>query len=159
MTQTVSQAVALSFSSGASGEAAIMQLGQELSVGRLGGEELNSVLEQTPRLAEAIKTGLKELDVEGADNLKKLASEGKLTTTLVLRAIQSQGKSVAEEFAKLPLTIGGAMTQLRNAFTITIGDMERTTGAAGAPSTEPAAVNSSAITRTVSALSSKRCTP
>ncbi|ALN93802.1 tape measure protein [Lysobacter gummosus] len=136
LTQTVSQAVALSFTSGASGEAAIMQLGQGLSVGRLGGEELNSVLEQTPRLAEAIKTGLKELGVEGADNLKKLASEGKLTTTLVLRAIQSQGKSVAEEFAKLPVTIGGAMTQLRNAFTVTVGDMERSTGAAGALSTE-----------------------
>nr|WP_251044431.1 MULTISPECIES: tape measure protein [unclassified Lysobacter] len=136
LTQTVSQAVALSFTSAASGEAAIMQLGQGLSIGRLGGEELNSVLEQTPRLAEAIKSGLKELGVEGADNLKKLAGDGKLTTTLVLRAIQTQGKSVADEFAKLPLTIGGALTQLRNAFTVTIGDTERATGAAGALSTE-----------------------
>jgi len=136
LTQTISQAVALSFTSAASGEAALMQLGQGLSTGRLGGEELNSVLEQTPRLAEALKAGLRDLGVEGADNLKKLASEGKLTTALVLRAIQSQGKSVSEEFAKLPLTIGGALTQLSNAFTITVGDTERATGAAGAFSTE-----------------------
>ncbi|QQQ00968.1 tape measure protein [Lysobacter enzymogenes] len=136
LTQTISQAVALSFTSAASGEAALMQLGQGLSTGRLGGEELNSVLEQTPRLAEALKAGLKDLGVEGADNLKKLAAEGKLTTAVVLQAIQSQGKSISEEFAKLPVTIGGALTQLSNAFTITIGDTERATGAAGALSTE-----------------------
>lgn len=136
LAQTISQAVALSFTSAASGEAALMQLGQGLSTGRLGGEELNSVLEQTPRLAEALKAGLKTLGVEGADNLKKLASEGKLTTAVLLRAIQTQGKAVGEEFAKLPLTIGGALTQLSNAFTIAVGDTERATGAAGALSTE-----------------------
>jgi tape measure domain-containing protein len=140
LTQTISQAVALSFASVAGGEAAIMQLGQGLSVGVLRGQDLNSVLEQTPRLAEAIQSGLKALGVKGADNLKKIAEEGKLTTELVLRAIQTQSQAVSEEFAQLPLTIGGALTQLRNAFTVTVGETERAVGVAGAFSREIAAL-------------------
>ncbi|MGO1069643.1 tape measure protein [Lysobacter sp. CA199] len=136
LTQTISQAVALSFTSTAAGEAALMQFSQGLSSGEVRGQELNSVIEQTSRIAEALKAGLKELGVEGADNLKKLGESGKLGPSLVLRALQTQTKTLNEEFAKLPLTIGGALTQLRNAFTVTVGDMERSTGAAGGLSTE-----------------------
>ena len=53
-TKTVQEAVALSGASAESASAALVQLGQGLSSGVLRGEELNSVLEQTPRIAQAI---------------------------------------------------------------------------------------------------------
>src|SRR5690606_7876955 len=53
LTESINQAVALSYTSAASGEAALFQLGQAFGAGALRGEELNSVMEQTPRLAQA----------------------------------------------------------------------------------------------------------
>jgi tape measure domain-containing protein len=129
LTESVNQAVQLSFATTASGEAALFQLGQGLASGTLRGEELNSVMEQTPRLADAIKDGLRELGVKGADNLRKLAKEGELTTARVIAALETQTAALNKEFQRLPVTIGGAMTQVRNAFVDYIGDVDEATGA------------------------------
>jgi tape measure domain-containing protein len=58
VTKTVQQAIKVSGTSAQSAEAAIIQLGQGLASGTLRGEELNSVLEQAPRLARAIADGI-----------------------------------------------------------------------------------------------------
>ena len=58
LTDTVSKAVAISGASAASAEAALTQFGQALGTGTLRGEELNSVMEQTPALAKAIAQGM-----------------------------------------------------------------------------------------------------
>src|SRR5690606_34645621 len=58
LTDTVSKAVAISGSSAESAQAALVQFGQALASGTLRGEELNSVLEQAPGLAQAIADGL-----------------------------------------------------------------------------------------------------
>jgi tape measure domain-containing protein len=129
LTEATNQAVQLSFATTASGEAALFQLGQGLSAGILRGEELNSVMEQTPRLAEAIQAGLLELGVKGAGDLRKLAKEGELTTERVIAALETQQQALAEEFARLPVTIAGAMTQIRNAFVDYVGDVDEATGA------------------------------
>ena len=52
--KTVNQTVAISGVSASSAAAALTQLGQGMGSGVLRGEELNSILEQTPRLAQAI---------------------------------------------------------------------------------------------------------
>jgi len=51
VTETINKAIAVSGSTAQEANAALFQLGQGLSAGALRGEELNSVLEQTPRLA------------------------------------------------------------------------------------------------------------
>ena len=72
ITEAVNQAVAISGVQAASASAALFQLGQGLAADALRGQELNSVMEQTPRLARAIADGL---GVEiGA--LRDLAAEG-----------------------------------------------------------------------------------
>ena len=53
VTQSISQAMTIGGGSAASMQAALVQLGQGLSSGVLRGEELNSIMEQTPRLAKA----------------------------------------------------------------------------------------------------------
>lgn len=130
LTESINQAVALSFTTAQAGEAALFQLGQGLASGTLRGEELNSVLEQTPRLAEAIAQGLVEMgQIDSTAQLRKFAADGKLTADLVTRAIQTQQAALRAEFAKLPPTVGQAFTALRNSALLWIGDMDSASGA------------------------------
>lgn len=58
LTETINQAVQLSGASADASSAAITQLIQGLQSGVLRGDEFNSVMEQAPRLAQALATGL-----------------------------------------------------------------------------------------------------
>lgn len=109
LTETINQAAQLS-GGGQGAEAALFQLSQGLAAGALRGEELNSVLEQTPRLAQAIADGL-DMPI---GQLRKYAQEGKLTAEQVARALISQRETLQREFSELPRTVSGAMTQLGN---------------------------------------------
>lgn len=130
LTESINQAVALSFTTAQAGEAALFQLGQGLASGTLRGEELNSVLEQTPRLAQAIAEGLVEMGkIDTTAQLRQFAQDGKLTADLVTQAISSQQRVLREEFAKLPPTVGQAFTALRNAALQWIGDLDSANGA------------------------------
>jgi len=111
LTESINQATQIS-GGGASAEAALFQLSQGLASGQLRGEELNSVLEQTPRLAQAIAEGLNM----PIGKLREFATEGKLTTEVVLGALEGQADVIAAEFGQMPLTIAGAFTQIRNSF-------------------------------------------
>lgn len=110
LTETINQAAQLS-GGGTSAEAALFQLSQGLAAGELRGEELNSVLEQTPRIAQAIADGL-DMPI---GKLREYAKEGKLSAEAVLRALLNQKDVLAKEFAELPPTIAGGFTQIRNA--------------------------------------------
>ena len=57
-TEAIGQAVALSGASSEAAAGALMQLGQAFASGQLRGEEFNSVIEQTPRLAQAMADGM-----------------------------------------------------------------------------------------------------
>ena len=123
--ETINQAVAVSGASSASAEAALFQLGQAMAAGALRGEELNSVLEQTPRLAEAIAAGMGVSTGE----LKGLAEQNKLTAEAVMKALLSQGAAVQREFQQLEPTVAQAFTALENATKRYIGEADRATGA------------------------------
>ena len=111
LTETINQAAQIS-GGGQGAEAALFQLSQGLAAGTLRGEELNSVLEQTPRLAQAIADGM-NIPI---GKLREIAQEGKLTSTAVLRALLSQSEQLQKEFAEFPPTIASGFTAIRNAF-------------------------------------------
>ncbi len=124
LTQTISKAVALSGSSAESAQAAIIQLGQGLAAGQLRGEELNSVLEQTPRLARALEEGLGL----ARGGLRAFAAEGKVTAEAVKQAFENQAKTIDREFAQLPTTIGQSFTLLNNAALQFVGVLDEANG-------------------------------
>lgn len=123
--ETVNQAVQLSGASAQSAEAALIQLGQGLGSGTLRGEELNSVLEQTPALADAIAKGMGITRGE----LRKYGEEGKITSQQVIDALLKQRDTVAQQFAQLPLTVGQSVTLLKNAGLQLVGAFDQTTSA------------------------------
>jgi tape measure domain-containing protein len=128
VTETISKAMVVSGASAAASQAALVQLGQAFASGALRGEELNSVLEQAPRLADAIAAGMGVT----VGQLRKLSAEGKLTAKDVFDAIKSQGAAMDAEFAKMPATVGGAMTQVKNAALLAIGQLDKATGSSKA---------------------------
>lgn len=110
--ETINQAVALSGTSAQAAEAALFQLGQGLAAGALRGEELNSVLEQTPGLARAIASGLGV----GIGELRQLGEDGLITAQAVIGALELQAEAVRAEFERLEPTIGQIFTVVQDAF-------------------------------------------
>jgi tape measure domain-containing protein len=124
VTRSVSKAITISGVSATSATAAIVQLGQGLASGTLRGDELRSVLEQTPRLARAIADGL-QVPI-GA--LRELGKAGKLTAEDVIRALESQKDVLEEEFGDINVTVGQAFTQLENSVIRFLGRFGDATG-------------------------------
>lgn len=122
---TISKAVALSGAGAAAASAAITQLGQGLASGTLRGDELNSVLEQTPRLAQAIAKGMGVT----IGQLRNLGQQGKITAKQIVEALSSQAAEIDREYAELPLTIGRAWTKLGNSVKSYIGIADQASGA------------------------------
>jgi len=128
VTEAVAQAMALSGGSAESMRAALVQLGQGLASGTLRGEELNSIMEQAPRLAQAMADGLGV----PLGRLRSLGEQGKLTSQEVIRALEKSGPQLAKELAQSTLTVGQAMTTLGNSVTRAIGQLDKTTGSSAA---------------------------
>ncbi len=122
--ETINQAVAISGGPAASAEAALFQLGQAMASGALRGDELNSVLEQTPRLAEAIAAGMGR----SVGELRALAEQGKLTSDAVLKALLSQGAAINREFSQITPTVASSFTTLQNAVQKYIGETDQAVG-------------------------------
>ena len=123
-TDAIGQAVSLSGASSEAAAGALMQLGQAFASGQLRSEEFNSVIEQTPRLAQAIADGMGV--PLGA--LRALAQEGKITSEAVLDALLKERARLAEEYASLPDTVSGALTRLKNAFQRAFGERDSNSG-------------------------------
>ena len=125
ITETINKTGIISGATTQQMEAGLMQLGQAFSAGALRGEELNSILEQMPRLAKAIADGM-NIEV-GA--LKDVASQGKITSKVLIDAITSQTDSINNEFNGMAMTIDQASTTMSNAILTLVGKLNDATGA------------------------------
>ncbi|HDI8308009.1 TPA: tape measure protein, partial [Acinetobacter baumannii] len=103
-----------------------VQFGQALASGTLRGEELNSVMEQTPALAKAIAQGMGITVGE----LRSVAAEGKITSQEIVKALRNVEKDVDALFAKTDITIGQSLTLLNNEITKFVGESGKGSGAA-----------------------------
>jgi tape measure domain-containing protein len=124
ITESISQALRLSGASATEAQSSLLQFGQALASGVLRGEEFNSVVENSPRLAKALADGLNV----PIGRLRKLAEEGRLTADVVVNALMSQKDKLAAEYAQLPQTVGQAFTRLSNAFGQWISKLDESTG-------------------------------
>lgn len=122
-TETVTKALKVSGAGMAETESAVLQLGQALSSGKLGGDEFSSLMESSPRLMKLFADSIGQ----PVGSLKKLASEGKLTSDLIFRALTDPKFTAAldEEAKALPKTFGDAFTAVGNLATVTFGEFDR----------------------------------
>ena len=109
--EQINKQFALAGASGQGAQAALLQLTQAMSSGVLRGEELNSVLEQAPTIAQAIA---RYMGVTVGE-MRELASEGKITAQVVKNALFDAAEDTNAAFDKIPLTFGQAWTMAGNA--------------------------------------------
>lgn len=98
---------------GASKEAqknAMLQLTQGLASGQLQGDEFRSIAENAPMIENIIA---KSMGVSRGE-LKKLASEGKITADVIKNAIMNNMPEIEKQFESLPKTWGDHMQSIKN---------------------------------------------
>jgi tape measure domain-containing protein len=112
--------------------AGILQLSQALGSGVLQGDELRSLRENAPLLAQAIADEF-QTNIAG---LKALGAEGEITSDRVFKAILRAQGNIDKAFASTTATIGDSLTLLKNAGIEAAGRIGEVTGASsGAAST------------------------
>lgn len=111
LTEIIGQTLTIGGGDETANSASLLQLGQALAAGKLSGDELNSVIEQTPRLAEAIA---KSFGV-GVGQLKEMGKEGKLTAKELTQGLLKQADAIQKEFEQMPATFSFGMTKMKNA--------------------------------------------
>ncbi|MDH3232195.1 MAG: tape measure protein, partial [Alphaproteobacteria bacterium] len=97
--------------------AGILQLAQALGSGFLQGDELRSIRENAPLIAQAIAD---EFDTTIA-GLKELGSSGELEVGRVFKAILKAQPQIEQAFSKTNSTIADGFTRIQNAFTQYVG--------------------------------------
>ena len=89
---------------------AMLQLTQGLASGQLQGDEFRSIAENAPMIENIIA---KTMGVSRGE-LKKLASEGKVTADVIKQSIMQNMPEIEAQFAKMPKTFDDHMTELKN---------------------------------------------
>ena len=108
--EQLNKKLAISGASGMAAQAAILQLEQGLASGVLRGDELNSVMEQTPALAKTIADYLQV----SIGDLRTMGSEGKITAAIVKNALFSAAEETNAAFEKTPMTWAQVWTTVTN---------------------------------------------
>ncbi len=124
ITETVNQAIRVSGGSAQEAAAGVRQFGQAIGSGALRGDELISVLENMPRLAQAIATGMGV----SIGELRELGAEGALTADRIIAALETTAPEIAREFEQMTPTIGEAFTVLNNSVLRFIGELDQALG-------------------------------
>ena len=85
-------------------------LTQALSTGTLKGQDLNTIFANAPQLVQRIA------DYMGVSvgEIKKLASEGKVTADIVKNSLLGASEDINKQFEAMPKTFGDTMQQLKN---------------------------------------------
>ena len=117
--RTINQALRIGGSTGAGGDAAVFQLIQGLSAGALRGEELNSILEQAPEIAKLLARELGS----SVGQLRNLASQGLITSDVVLRAVANSADDVNERFGRLTPTFQEAWGVFQDGTRFALSDL------------------------------------
>ncbi|CAJ7928979.1 tail length tape measure protein gp13 [Burkholderia pseudomallei] len=125
LVETIGKAVALSGVSADTARLGIVQLGQAFAAGQLRGQELKSVLEELPGVADAIARGMGKSSAQ----LKSMAEEGKLTVGNLVEALTRAAGGTDALFEKMQTTVGQTMTRLQTEIVKYIGESDQATGA------------------------------
>ncbi len=122
----VNRAIILSGASAKEANNGLIQLAQGNAANRLSGDELRSVLEQLPKVADVIAKSMTETNIAlgktGKDalvtrgQLRDLGAQGKITGEVVLKAFDNLATTdrLAAQFAKTVPTLSQALTVLGN---------------------------------------------
>lgn len=111
--EIMAESYALGGASDAEMSSSMYQMIQALGSGILQGDELRSVREGAPLAYKAIEEFTQGV-LNSEESLKELASQGKVTSDMVVAAIMNAGDKMDEQFEKTSMTFAQAWTKIKN---------------------------------------------
>ena len=126
MAENLLIAVRLSGATAQEAEGALRQFSQGLAANRLSGQELNSVLEQTPMIAQILA---KSLGVATGE-LRQMGKDGKLTADVLINAFGRAIPEIESKFQSFQFTVRSQMNSVVRELQLAIGEIFKLSGAA-----------------------------
>lgn len=121
ITDTISKALVVGGATAQEAGSVMIQFSQALGAGTLQGEEFRAMAEAAPQYMDQLALALGKPRSE----LKKLASEGKITSKDVIEATRKMAVYFDDKFKKMPMTVGQAMIIVNDRFARMIDRMNR----------------------------------
>jgi tape measure domain-containing protein len=123
-TEALNNALVVSGAKGDRAASVIDALSKAMALGKLSGDNLNTVISTGGRVAEALAAGLGTT----VNGLRKLGAQGKITGQDIVKGLSSQMEVLRKEAADMPATIGDGFTLLNNALLEYVGNGDQATG-------------------------------
>ena len=124
ITENVNKVIAIAGVGSAQASAGLLQLSQAFASGRLQGDEFRSISENIPPLLDIFA---KQLGVTRGE-LKKLGSEGKITSDVIATALLNNTEKLNSQFGQLSPTIGQATVTVGNSILNLAGRFNEASG-------------------------------
>lgn len=124
LTETVNKALVVSGATAGEASSALLQLSQAFNAGKLQGDEFRSLAENMPVVLDAVAKATNT----PINQVKKLATEGKITSEVLFRAFKLIEKQIDDTFAKTVPTVGQAFNVLQNNVLKAFGEFDKAAG-------------------------------
>ena len=125
MTENLTKAVALSGATAQEAEGALRQFAQGLAANRFSGQELNSVLEQTPLVAKILAKSLNK----NVGELRAMGEAGLLTADVMVNAFGHVIEELEESFKKFEFPFEALFVSVKRESTLFVARLGEMTGA------------------------------
>ncbi len=136
VTELLNKQVLIGGNNSAEAAAGLVQFAQGLASGRLQGDELRSVMENLLGVQQGLIIGFAKLRSRGQidfdvtrANIRKLASEGVLSSDLLLDAVLASAEDTDAKFQQVNKTVAGATQQLGNSIAVIVGEINESLNA------------------------------
>lgn len=124
MTETINKALKIGGATAQESASALLQLSQGFNSGKLQGEEFRAIAENMPMALDAVA---KVMGVT-TGQLKKMSSEGKITSKVLYDAFKAIEKEVDEKFGRTVITVAESVEVLKNKSIQFFGELNKATG-------------------------------
>jgi tape measure domain-containing protein len=124
LADAMNNALVISGTKGQQAASVMDALSRAMALGQLSGQNFNTVIQSGGRLVQALADGLGVTTRE----LRGLATEGLLTTEVMIEALTSQVTDLRREAEEMPATIGDAMVQFGNFALEAVGRLDQASG-------------------------------
>lgn len=125
--ESLSSALLMSGASAEESASVIRQFSQAMGKGKLNGDEFISIAENAPIVLRAMEDQLNKTTAE----IYEMAEAGELTAGLVGNTMLKGIETFTAGAAAMPQTVAGAMTRLKNEFTVAADEINKSGGITG----------------------------
>lgn len=122
--ETVAAALRLQNATTSETSSVMLQFGQAMAKGKVNGDEFSSLMENAPKLMDAVAAALGKTQGE----LYSMAEAGKLTSAVFGQGVLASFDRITAAAAQMPQTVGQAAQRMGNAFTMAAGQSKVAAG-------------------------------